>query len=254
MRNTLVAGNWKLNGSADANSSLLAGITAGLDSGSAASEVMVCPPYVYLAAIAAQLAGTDILLAAQDVSPESGGAFTGEVAAAMLRDVGASHALVGHSERRTLYGDTDAVVAAKFQAAQAGGLTPVLCLGESLEHRRAGATMDIIDQQLGGVLEAAGAGAFANAIVAYEPVWAIGTGMTATPEQAQEVHLHIRGIITGADAKIGADLQILYGGSVKAANAAELFALEDIDGGLIGGASLQAAEFLSICKAAAGTN
>ncbi len=253
MRKTLVAGNWKLNGSSEANRSLIAGITAGLATESG-GEVMVCPPYVYLAAVAAQLAGTDLLLGAQDVAAEAGGAFTGEVSAGMLAEVGCSHTLTGHSERRTRYGDTDEVVAAKFRAAQAAGLKPVLCIGETLEERESGVTMEVIDRQLGAVVDAAGVGAFADAIVAYEPVWAIGTGLTATPAQAQEVHGHIRGVISGADAKIGAELQILYGGSVKGANAAELFALEDIDGGLIGGASLDADEFLAICEAAAGTN
>jgi len=252
MRKTLVAGNWKLNGSSELNRGLIAGITAGLGAASG-GEVMVCPPYVYLAAVAAQLAGTDVLLGAQDVAAEDGGAFTGEVSAVMLADIGCSHTLIGHSERRTRYGDSDEVVAAKFRVAQAAGVKPVLCIGETLEERESGVTMEVIGRQLGAVVDAAGVGAFAAAIVAYEPIWAIGTGRTATPDQAQEVHRHIRSIIAGADAKIGAELQILYGGSVKGANAAELFALEDIDGGLIGGASLDVAEFLAICKAAAGT-
>jgi triosephosphate isomerase len=250
MRKKLVAGNWKLNGSTEANGALLAGILAGLDA-TAGADVMVCPPYVYLAEVARRIDGSAVLLGAQDVATEASGAYTGEVSAGMLREVGCTHTIIGHSERRTLYGDTDDVVAAKFLAAQAGGLTPVLCIGETLEERERGITMDVIDRQVAAVLDRAGVGAFANAIVAYEPVWAIGTGLTATPDQAQEVHAHIRRIVAAADAKIAAELRILYGGSVKGANAAELFAMADIDGGLIGGASLDAGEFLAICSAAA---
>jgi triosephosphate isomerase len=250
MRNKLVAGNWKLNGSREANRALVAGILAGAGD-TAAAEVMVCPPFVYLADLAEQLAGTPVLLGAQDVAAEASGAFTGEVSADMLREIGCTHTIIGHSERRTFYGENDAIVAAKFQAAQAGGLIPVLCIGETLAERESGVTMDVISRQVGAVLEAAGVASFANTILAYEPVWAIGTGLTASPEQAQDVHAHIRTIVAAADAKIGAELQILYGGSVKGANAAELFAKDDIDGGLIGGAALDATEFLAICAAAA---
>jgi len=250
MRKKLVAGNWKLNGSRESNRALAAGILAGAGD-AAAADIMVCPPFVYLADLAELLADTPVLLGAQDVAAESSGAFTGEVSADMLRDIGCSHTIIGHSERRTIYGETDEMVAAKFKAAQASGLVPVLCIGETLEQRESGVTMDVISRQVGAVLEAAGVASFGNAILAYEPVWAIGTGLTASPEQAQEVHAHIRTIIAAADAKIGAGLQILYGGSVKGANAAELFAKEDIDGGLIGGAALDATEFLAICTAAA---
>lgn len=250
MRKKLVAGNWKLNGSSESNRALLAGILEGLGD-AAGAEVMVCPPYVYLAEVAGQLDLTQIMLGAQNVAADASGAFTGEVSAAMLRDIGCTHSIIGHSERRTLYGETDDIVAAKFMAAQASDLVPVLCIGETLEERESGVTMDVISRQVGAVLEATGVGGFGAAIVAYEPVWAIGTGLTASPEQAQEVHAHIRSNIAAADAKIGAELQILYGGSVKGANAAELFAMEDIDGGLIGGASLDAGEFLAICIAAA---
>jgi triosephosphate isomerase len=255
MRTSLVAGNWKLNGSRESNQRLVQGIVDGLgdQSGSrSACQVMACPPFVYIAEIAQALAGTGVLLGAQNLAAEATGAFTGEVSGPMLREVGCSHVIVGHSERRALFGETDEIVAAKFQAALAHGLEPILCVGESLEEREAGVTMDVIDRQIGAVLEAAGAGAFAAAIVAYEPVWAIGTGRTATPEQAQEVHAHIRGVFSAADAKIGADLRILYGGSVKGGNAHDLFAMEDIDGGLVGGASLDASGFVAICAAATG--
>ncbi|MFQ5635729.1 MAG: triose-phosphate isomerase [Gammaproteobacteria bacterium] len=253
MRKKLVAGNWKLNGSSTANRALLAGLLEGLG-GCEAADVMVCPTYVYLAEAAAQLRGSRVMLGAQDVAAEASGAFTGQVSAAMLRDVGCTHSIIGHSERRTLFGDTDEMVAGKFVAARAGGLIPVLCVGETLAERESGVTMDVVSRQLGAVLDAAGPGGFGNAVVAYEPVWAIGTGLTASPEQAQEVHAHIRGVIAAADGKIGVELRILYGGSVNGANAAELFAMQDIDGGLIGGASLKADEFLDICAAAARTN
>lgn len=250
MRVPLVAGNWKLNGSLTANQDLLGGIVAGLPTSGV--DVMVCPPFPYLDSVAAQLQGHSVQLGAQDVSAHAKGAFTGEVAAAMLADVGCTHTLIGHSERRTLFGDSDDVVAAKFAAAREAGLVPVLCIGETLDERQAGETMAVVRRQLDAVLESAGVAGFAGAIVAYEPVWAIGTGQTASPEQAQEVHAEIRARLAAADAKIGAETRILYGGSVNGANAADLFARQDIDGGLIGGASLKAEDFLTICRAAAG--
>ena len=253
MRKPLVAGNWKLNGTRESNQQLLQGIlanSAGLDH----CDVMVCPPFVYLADVASHIAGSDVLLGAQDLSAESSGAFTGDVSAAMLRDVGCSYAIIGHSERRALFGDSDAIVAKKFQAAHAHGIHPIVCVGESLEQREAGVTTDVVTRQITAVMQAGGVELFAGSIVAYEPVWAIGTGLTATPQQAQEVHAHIRRVIAAADANIAADLRILYGGSVKGSNASELFAMDDIDGGLIGGASLEATEFVTICKAAAGKN
>ena len=253
MRTKLVAGNWKLNGSRDANQRLVSGILAGAGE-AAGAEILLCPPYVYLPQVGADSADSAVQLGAQDVAAQAEGAFTGEVSATMLREVGCSHIIVGHSERRSLFGDTDEVVAAKFMAAHEQGLTPILCVGESLEERESGVTMAVIERQVGAVLAAAGIEPFAASIIAYEPVWAIGTGLTATPEQAQDVHAHIRSIIAASDAKIAAGLRILYGGSVKGANAAELFAMEDIDGGLIGGASLDADDFLSICRAAAGIN
>ncbi len=252
MRVPLVAGNWKLNGSLAANRELLREVIAGLPA--TGVEVMVCPPAVYLAPVAAELTGTAVLLGAQDVSAHAQGAFTGEVSAAMLGDVGCTHTLIGHSERRTLFGDTDSLVAAKFVAARGASLQPVLCIGETLEERQAGQTMDVVGRQLDAVLNGVGAAGFAGAIVAYEPVWAIGTGQTATPEQAQEVHAEIRARLAAADAKLAAETRILYGGSVKGANAAELLSMQDIDGGLIGGASLKAGDFLAICEAAAGSD
>ena len=216
----------------------------------AGNDVAVCPPFVYLWEIARLLKGSAIALGAQNVGAEAQGAFTGEVSAAMLKDVGCTLVIVGHSERRHLYGEDDALVARKFVAAQGAGLTPILCVGETLEERERGATREVVVRQIESVLGVAGAAAFERAVVAYEPVWAIGTGKTASPEQAQEVHALIRDRIGARDARIAAALRVLYGGSVKAANAAELFAMPDVDGGLVGGASLKAEEFVRICAAA----
>ena len=248
-RRPLVAGNWKMHGS-HAEAARLVGELIARGAGSGPAEVVVCPPFVYLAEVGRQLAGSRIALGAQDVCAEEPGAHTGEVAASMLADAGCRYAIVGHSERRALYGETDALVARKFVAAGRHRLLPVLCVGESLEERERGDTREVVLRQLDAVLGAAGPGAFARGVVAYEPVWAIGTGRTASPEQAQEVHALIRGRIAGKDATIAASLRVLYGGSVKAANAAELFAMPDVDGGLIGGASLKADEFAGICAAA----
>ena len=223
MRDILVAGNWKMNGSSAANAELVAGIVAGVPEGSGFS-LLVCPPYPYLAAVAAQVAGSAVDCGAQNVSEHEKGAFTGEVAPGMLSDIGCKFAIVGHSERRALYGESSAQVAAKFQAAQAVGITPILCIGETLEEREAGTTENVIDEQLDAVLDTAGIGAFATAVIAYEPVWAIGTGMTATPEQAQDVHRHIRGRLEALNADIAGGVQILYGGSMKGENAAGLLA------------------------------
>jgi triosephosphate isomerase len=216
------------------------------------AEVVVCPPFVHLADVGRQLAGSRLVLGAQDVCAEEPGAHTGEIAASMLADAGCRYVIVGHSERRALYGEDDALVARKFQAAQRHGLVPVLCVGETLAERERGATREVVLRQLDAVLAAAGEGAFTTAVVAYEPVWAIGTGRTATPGQAQEVHALIRVRIAEKDARIAASLRVLYGGSVKADNAGLLFAMPDVDGGLIGGASLKAEEFTAICRAAEG--
>jgi triosephosphate isomerase len=230
---------------------LVDALRAGVAPGGPAT-MLLCPPYVYLQAVHSWLQGGPILLGAQDVADKPAtGAYTGEVSGQMLRDVGCSHVIVGHSERRALYGETDAVVATKFKAAQAAGLTPIVCVGETLEQREADQTRAVISRQVAAIVDSAGAQAFAKAVIAYEPVWAIGTGRTATPEQAQEVHAFIRGMIAARDATIAAGLSILYGGSVKGANARSLFAMADIDGGLVGGASLVAAEFLEIFRAAA---
>ncbi len=250
MRQYLVAGNWKMNGSHDANAALLEGVCAGRAK-AAGVEVMVCPPAVYLQSVAAAIVGHDIALGAQDVSEHEKGAHTGEVSAGMLTDLCCTYTLVGHSERRTMYGDTDARVAAKFAAASAAGLVPVLCIGETLEEREAGDTERVVATQLDAVLDAVGVEGFGKAVIAYEPVWAIGTGHTATPEQAQAVHAFLRGRLAARDEDLAVRTRIVYGGSMKAANAGELLAQDDIDGGLIGGASLVAEDFLAIAAAAA---
>jgi triosephosphate isomerase (TIM) len=249
MRRPVVAGNWKMHGARAENAALIEGMVAQQPS-EAAAECIVCPPYVYLHEVGRMLRESTVALGAQDVCAESHGAYTGEVSAAMLRDVGCTHVIVGHSERRLLFGEHDRLVARKFAAAQAKGLIPILCVGEQLAEREAGRTHDVVSRQLEAVLELTGADALANAMIAYEPVWAIGTGRNATPEQAQDVHAFIRGRIGARDARIAAATRILYGGSVKAGNAAELFAMPDVDGGLIGGASLKAEEFVAILAAA----
>ena len=248
MRRPVVAGNWKMHGSRAENTRLINAILEASDE--PACEVIVCPPAVYLWEIGRQLKGNRIALGAQTLCADSQGAFTGEVSGAMLKDVGASHVIVGHSERRALYREDDALVARKFVAAQAAGLLPILCVGETLEEWERGDTEQVVARQLDAVLAVAGVASFGRAIVAYEPVWAIGTGKNATPDQAQAVHAFIRARIAARDAMIGDGLRLLYGGSVKAANAAELFGQPDVDGGLVGGASLKADEFVRICAAA----
>ena len=248
MRRKIVAGNWKLHGSRAFAAALVAELGAARPAG---VELAVLPPFPYLEGLAGPCVAAGIALGAQDCSAHDKGAYTGEVAAAMLADVGARYVLVGHSERRQYNAESSALVAEKFVAAQAAGLVPVLCVGERLEEREAGQTEAVVAGQLRPVLERAGAAAFARAVVAYEPVWAIGTGRTASPEQAQAVHAFIRGEVAAFDAKIGDSLPLLYGGSVKPDNAASLFAQADVDGGLIGGASLVAADFLAIAQAAA---
>ncbi len=247
MRKKLVAGNWKMHGSLAENAALLGAIKPALQG----IEAAVCVPFPYLAQVQAALGGSSIAWGAQNLSEQAKGAFTGEVSAAMLVDFGCRYVIVGHSERRSLYGESDELVAKKYMAAQAAGLTPILCVGESLAEREAGVTESVVARQLDAVLDAAGVASLGKAVVAYEPVWAIGTGKTATPEQAQAVHAFIRSRIAALDAAVAAGLVIQYGGSVKASNAAELFAQADIDGGLIGGASLVAEEFVAICRAAA---
>jgi triosephosphate isomerase (TIM) len=249
MRQPLVAGNWKMNGSRAGVVELLDGIKAGMGDVKTA-EVAVCPPYVFIPEAAARLQGTPISWGGQNLSTHASGAYTGEVAASMLTDFGCKYVIVGHSERRTLYGEDDAVVAEKFEAARKAGLVPIFCVGETLEEREAGDTEAVVARQVDAVLDRFGPQALATGVIAYEPVWAIGTGRTATPEQAQEVHAFIRGRVAAKDAAVAAGVRILYGGSMKPDNAAELMAKPDIDGGLIGGASLKASDFLAICRAA----
>jgi len=249
MRARIVAGNWKLNGSRAFAEGLLADVAAGLPA--AGVDVVVLPPATHLAGLAGAYGGRGIGFGGQDVSEHAEGAWTGEISAAMLADVGARFALVGHSERRQYHAEDSALVARKFAAALAAGLRPILCVGESRAEREGGSTEAVIAGQLRPVLDLVGAAGFAEAVVAYEPVWAIGTGLTATPAQAQDVHAFIRSEVAARDAKIANSLPLLYGGSVKPANAAELFAQPDVDGGLIGGASLVAADFMAIVAAAA---
>jgi len=237
-----------MNGTRDSIRVLIDGLLAGIGEVQSA-EVAVCPPYVYIPEVVDRLADTPIAVGGQDVSDQEAGAYTGEVSAAMLHDVGCRYVIVGHSERRNLYGEDDEFTARKFAAAQKHGLVPILCVGELLEEREQGVTEQVVARQLDAVLSLCGVQALASAVIAYEPVWAIGTGKTATPDQAQEVHAFIRERVREADAGIAEGLRILYGGSVKAGNAAELFGQPDIDGGLIGGASLDAQEFLAICRA-----
>lgn len=238
-----------MHGSTAANKVLLQALISGI---SCAGEVgvVVCVPFPYLGQAQSMLAATPVAWGAQTLSEHAQGAFTGETSASMLADFGCRYVIVGHSERRALYGESDVRVAAKFLAAQAAGLVPILCVGETLAQREAGETMRVVGAQLDAVLAAAGVVSFARAVVAYEPVWAIGTGLTATPEQAQEVHAAIRTRVATHDADVASGLKILYGGSVKPQNAAELFAMADVDGGLIGGASLVVDDFLAICLAA----
>jgi triosephosphate isomerase len=248
MRKKLIAGNWKMHGSRSMAQALVGEIAAQLPQD---AEVLVFPPFPYLAELVAQFGASGIGFGGQDVSVHQGqGAYTGEVSAAMLADVGAQWTLVGHSERRQYHRESDELVALKFAAACAAGLTPVLCVGETLEERDAGQTEVVLARQMDAVLALSGIAPFYAAVIAYEPVWAIGTGRTATPEQAQQAHAFIRSQLEKEDAMIARLTRLLYGGSVKAANAAALFAQPDVDGGLIGGASLTADDFLGICAAA----
>ncbi|KRG71825.1 triosephosphate isomerase [Stenotrophomonas terrae] len=249
MRQKIVAGNWKLHGSRQFATDLVGQVAAGLPLPGV--SVVILPPLPYLGDLVEDFEDTVLAFGAQDVSSNEKGAYTGEVSASMLVDVGATHGLVGHSERRQYHQESSELVARKFVAAINAGLIPVLCVGETLEQREAGQTEAVIAAQLGPVLDLAGVQAFAKAVVAYEPVWAIGTGLTATPAQAQAVHAFIRGVVAERDARIADSLSILYGGSVKPDNAAELFSQPDVDGGLVGGASLVAADFLAIARAAA---
>ena len=252
MRRKLVAGNWKMHGVLAQNAALLDALRSGMAS-MPTVDCVVCVPFPFLAQAQQKLSGSNVKWGAQDVHQMDKGAYTGEVSAAMLQEFACSHVIVGHSERRAFYGESSHLVAEKFLAAQQSGMTPILCVGETLEQRENGITEEVVAEQLDAVIQLAGVQALRNAVVAYEPVWAIGTGKTASSAQAQAVHAFIRQRVASLDGQIASGLCILYGGSVKANNAAELFAMSDIDGGLIGGASLVADEFLAICRAGART-
>ncbi len=248
MRGKMVAGNWKMHGSLVENKQLLDAVITGLDAVNEARFV-ICAPYPYLSSIQNALQSTNIAWGAQNVSQFEKGAYTGEVSTTMLKDFGCRYVIVGHSERRALFGENNFIVAEKYLAAQRAGITPILCVGETLEQREAKITEQVIEEQLAAIIELTGIKSLSQSVIAYEPVWAIGTGKTASPQQAQDVHAFIRSGIAKKDAAIAKELVILYGGSVKANNASDLFAMPDIDGGLIGGASLVASEFVSICCA-----
>ena len=247
MRKTIVAGNWKMNASKESVNSLIEGILFGMSDVS--SEVIVCAPFPYLSQVENLISNSSLMLGAQNLNVNTKGAFTGEVSADMIKDFGAHHVIVGHSERRSLYGESSIIVAEKTKAAIDAGLIPLLCVGESLEERESGNTEDAVAEQLNAVINLLGIKAFEGIIIAYEPVWAIGTGLTASPEQAQTVHQFIRGLLADSSESIAQKTPILYGGSMNAVNAADLISCSDIDGGLIGGAALKAEDFLQICKA-----
>lgn len=247
-RQPLVAGNWKMNGSRASVKSLLDGLRQGVPENGV--EVLVCAPFIHIPLAAELLAGSDIGLGAQTVSEYGNGAYTGEISTDMLKDYGCGYVIIGHSERRHILGETNETVARKFRHARENGLRVILCLGERLEEREAGMTEQVLSEQLEAVIAGAGIESLTGAVIAYEPVWAIGTGHTATPEQAQAAHSFIRLQVARHDDRIADALRILYGGSVKADNAAGLFAMADVDGGLIGGASLKVDDFLAICRAA----
>ena len=249
MRQTLVAGNWKMNGTRESIKNLLDGIKAGAAEVTSA-EMAVCCPAVYISDVTNQLEDTSISYGGQDISTHESGAYTGEIAGGMWNDFGCKYVIIGHSERRTYHNESDDLVAEKFEAARQAGFTPILCIGETLEEREKGVTNDVCARQVNAVIAKSGVEALADAVIAYEPVWAIGTGKTATPEMAQETHAAIRQLIADQNAGVAAKVRIQYGGSMNAGNAADLLAMEDIDGGLIGGASLKAEDFLTICKAA----
>lgn len=252
MRRSLIAGNWKMNGSRESISGLLSALKESMANGSdevnLGVDIVVAPPHVYLDLANRLLESSTIGLASQDVSQFDKGAYTGDISASMLVDLGCAYAIVGHSERRQLFGEDNEAVVGKFDSAQAIGITPILCVGETLEDRENGQTAEVVLTQLRAIIESLGISALTRAVIAYEPVWAIGTGKTASPEQAQEVHALLRGEISEHNSQIALEQRIIYGGSVNAANAEALFAQADIDGGLVGGASLDAAEFINICR------
>ncbi len=249
MRQPFVAGNWKMNGSLDSVNTLLDGIKAGIGEVKEA-EVAVCAPFVFIPKAQQKLNGSPVAWGGQDLSVHDAGAYTGETAGSMLKDFGCRYVIIGHSERRTYHHESDDLVAAKFQAALKAGLIPIFCIGETLEQREGGITEEVVGRQLDAVLNLDDGATLGRGVIAYEPVWAIGTGKTASPEQAQDVHAFIRNRVAGKNGAVAEKIRILYGGSMKPGNAAELMAKPDIDGGLIGGAALQAEDFLGICTAA----
>ncbi|MDX1345380.1 MAG: triose-phosphate isomerase [Sedimenticolaceae bacterium] len=249
MRQVLVAGNWKMNGSRESIRSLLDGVKAGMGDVNSA-EVAVCAPAIYIPLVEELLGGSAVSWGGEDLSVHESGAYTGEIAASMLNDFHCKYVIIGHSERRTYHNESDELVADKYEAAMNAGLVPIFCIGETLDEREQGITNEVVARQVDAVINKLGVAALARGVIAYEPVWAIGTGKTATPEQAQEVHAFIRSRIAASDAAVAEGVQILYGGSMNAGNASDLLAQSDIDGGLIGGASLKADDFLAIAKAA----
>lgn len=249
MRRTLIAGNWKMNGSLASITELMNGIKAGLSDVTNA-DLAVCPPAVYIPVVNELIGDANIGLGSQNVCDQPSGAFTGELAASMLKEFNCRYAIIGHSERRSLYGESDELVAKRFAMAVESGLIPLFCIGETLDEREAGITEDVVSRQIDAVINSHGIDAIGQCVIAYEPVWAIGTGKTASPEQAQAVHAFIRGKLAAQNAEVADKVQILYGGSMNAGNAAELLSQTDIDGGLIGGASLKADDFLAIGKSA----
>ena len=250
MRKTVVAGNWKMNGTKASVDALVAELVRLGSEQSEQAEMILCPPDVFVERVVCAVKAAPIAVAGQNASQQQEGAFTGETSPAMLKDVGCSHVVLGHSERRMLFGESDDVVAEKFHASQVAGLIPILCVGETQKERESGQTKAIVERQLSAVVARCGIESLGCAILAYEPVWAIGTGLTATPAQAQDVHSFVRGWLHDQSPQIAEKMCILYGGSVKASNAADLFGCEDIDGGLVGGASLDAKEFIGICLVA----
>ena len=246
MRKTIVAGNWKMNASKESVNKLVMGILSGMSNVS--SEVVICAPFPYLSQVEALITHSQVRLGAQNLNTNMSGAFTGEVSADMIKDFGVQHVIVGHSERRSLHGETNTIVAEKVKAALDSDLIPLFCVGETLEQREAGETESVVAAQINTVVDLVGIDAFLNIVVAYEPVWAIGTGVTASPEQAQEVHAFIRQLLANNNYDVAQQTPILYGGSMNATNAKELIACADIDGGLIGGASLKPEDFLQICR------
>ncbi len=251
MRNNLVVANWKMYGSKASVTQLLTALKQGIAVDTDwQTDIVICPPSLFLEQVQQELAGTVIGVGAQNAHPQTQGAYTGEIAMSMLREFSCSHVIIGHSERREIFSESDSFIAEKFIAAQENGLIPILCIGETQEQREQGQTETVVLKQIEAVIDAAGIAAFTDAVIAYEPIWAIGTGLTASPEQAQEVHVTIRLKLAQLDKSVAENISILYGGSVKASNAKDLFSQTDVDGALVGGASLVAEEFLSICTAA----